>query len=140
MKPSVIALFLLICCAFTGTDRPLTIEQILANPEQYNGKTVHVTGYFTQELEKRAIYQSKNDAKISNYKASLWLADYTNLIQFLTKWGNTADEPFLANKYVVVTGKLNYKPDTINGKVYGHGPENLWPAELVEISHIQEAK
>jgi hypothetical protein len=138
MRSLAIACVLLLCSATTLNDKQLGVADVLANPSAWNGKTVTVTGYFTRDIEKRVLWASKADMKAQSLSASLWLNDYRENIEFKTRWGVQADETYLENKIVTVTGVFHHSPDTVSGKIYGHGFDNQWPAEIIEISSIQE--
>lgn len=114
----------------------ISIEKLLQNPKNYNGLVLTVVGYYIDEFENRSLWSSKNDKNKSNYNRSLWLV-YSKDMKALDKNNKPTDLSFLFKKLVSVTGTFRFKPDTINGKIYGHGHMNIWPAELTEITIIK---
>jgi hypothetical protein len=140
MKTPCIICILFFCSFSFVSDNNFQVAGLLQNPSQHNGKTVTVTGYFANKSLRRAIWATPEDEQSLNYKLSLWLDYYSKEIRFLNRKGDLATEEYLDGKFVSVTGTFKYKPDTINGKVYGQGADNLWPAQLEDIRVMREVK
>ena len=62
----------------TSSAEPQVIEsisliQLIANPEAYNGKTVRVSGYFHRKFEDSALYLSKEAADYLEARNAIWV-------------------------------------------------------------------
>jgi hypothetical protein len=53
--------------------KDISIISVIANPDNFHKKVIHVKGYFTMETEGQAIYFSKNDYEKAIYKNALFL-------------------------------------------------------------------
>jgi hypothetical protein len=53
--------------------KDISIISVIANPDKFHKKVIHVKGYFTMETEGQAIYLSKNDYEKAIYKNALFL-------------------------------------------------------------------
>ena len=52
----------------------VSIIQLIASPEKYDGKIVHIIGFIKIEFEGNAIYLHEEDYKKHIYKNSIWLS------------------------------------------------------------------
>jgi hypothetical protein len=50
-----------------------SMVQLLANPSDFHGKFVRVSGYLHNQFEDTALYLSKEDADFLNGKQSVWI-------------------------------------------------------------------
>jgi len=103
---------------------PVSIINLIATPEKYDGKEIRVVGIGCIEFEGNAIYLSTEDWKIGNYKNAIWLAwDY---------------EQF--EKIEVELIKLNGKPVVIEGIFVknNNGHFNMFSGSIKEINRYGE--
>jgi hypothetical protein len=72
-----ISIFLAFAFTFSAMaqDAPewVSLVQLIAAPEKYEGKVVMVTGFARLEFEGNAIYLHKDDYQYGLYKNGLWL-------------------------------------------------------------------
>ncbi len=95
----------------------VSLVQLIATPEKYQGKPVQVFGFMRLEHEGNAIYLHKEDYENALYKNGLWL---TNV--------DTAEHRAKHNlKYVLVEG-------TFDGKAHGHF--GLWSGTIKDIKRV----
>jgi hypothetical protein len=97
----------------------ISINEILANPDVYEGTHLQVVGYLNLDWEADAVYLNKNDFKSRRYSKGLWI----HLNQFKFRGSNK-----LKGHYVVVDGVFDAND---------HGHENLWGGALKAITSIK---
>ena len=51
----------------------VSLIQLIANPDRFEGKKVRVVGYIHREFESNGIYLHKDDYELSIYRNGLWL-------------------------------------------------------------------
>ncbi len=96
----------------------VSLVQLIATPEKYQGKPVQVFGFMRLEHEGNAIYLHREDYENALYKNGLWL---TNV--------DTAEHRAKHNlKYVLIEG-------TFDGKERGHF--GLWSGSIKDIKRVQ---
>jgi hypothetical protein len=95
----------------------VSMVQLLASPERFDGKRIQVQGVFQLGNEERALYLSRDDAAYLNFSNGLWL--------------NTIKGVDTNSTYVTVEGTFN---------VNGHGHLGLWPGEIREVSRIERVR
>lgn len=101
-----------------AAERPLAVSlvQLIANPEDYDGKFIRVIGFFRMEFEGDAIYLHQEDYKHALTCNGLWI-DVTDDIR------NRQAE--FDQKYVLVEGTFNAK---------GKGHMGMWSGAIEKIS------
>jgi hypothetical protein len=99
----------------------VSLIQLLATPERYEGRRVRVIGYCHLAFEEQALYLHKEDADTFNERNGVWLG--------LDDATATKVEA-LHQQFVLVEG-------TFTGKVHGH--LGAWPAALTGISRIERS-
>ena len=92
----------------------VSIIQLLANPEKYDGKSVILIGYARIEFEGDSIYLQSEDAKNWLVFNALWLNIPKEIREQRDKYND---------KYVVISGKFNAK---------NHGHMNLFKGGAIE--------
>ena len=137
MRNFVFTLLLILFCSLSFQDDIYSIEKLLDNSKIYNGKIVTVSGYLVDEFENSSLYSSRKDKRKSNIKEALWIDSKNKDIKYFNKKGIEIKYSSLKRK-VLITGIFICKPDTINGKIFGHGHMNGWPAELTDVTMIKE--
>jgi hypothetical protein len=96
----------------------VSLVQLIATPEKYQGKPVQVFGFMRLEHEGTAIYLHREDYENSLYKNGLWL---TNV--------DTADHHAKHNlKWVLLEG-------TFDGTAHGH--LGLWSGTIKDIKRVE---
>jgi hypothetical protein len=96
----------------------VSLIQLIANPDKYQGKPVQVFGFMRLEHEGTAIYLHREDYENSLYKNGLWL---TNV--------DTAEHRRKHDlKWVLLEG-------TFDGKDHGHF--GLWSGAIKDIKRVQ---
>jgi hypothetical protein len=100
-------------------ERPLrvSIVQLLASSERFQGKRIEVQGVIQLGNEERALYLSRDDPTYMNVANGLWL-DTTKPID-------------AKGAVVIVEGVFNAE---------GHGHLGLWPGEIRDISRLERAR
>lgn len=101
--------------AASQSDGPLSLIQLIANPEKYDGKRVQVVGFLRLEFEGNALYLHEDDYKNGIYgnaigigvtKESKWSKDDVNM------------------RYVMVVG------------TFSAGKSNLHTGTIVKIINV----
>jgi len=92
----------------------VSIIQLLANPEKYEGKLVQLTGYVHLEFEGNAIWLHKDDFQNSIYSNALWIHVTT-----CVDWDG---KPM--SGYASLMGRFT-------AKSHGHG--RLWPGVISQV-------
>lgn len=120
MRKLIIAgIFLLLVC-FNGHAEfaeSVSIVQLIANPAEYNGKKVIITGFLNMEFEGNGIYLHKDDYLNSVYKNGFWCnIDIVEYAKF-------------NKKYIVIEG-------IFDAKKKGH--LGLWSGTIMDISRVWE--
>lgn len=100
----------------------LSLVNLIATPEKYDGKTVRVFGYLRLDFEGRAIYLHKEDHFNSLYKNGLW-------VNF--RKGALKDEEMRAlnGHHVMLEGTFD---STRNGHM------DLWSGTIFNIGRAQK--
>lgn len=115
---SVLVIPLLLCIFPVGAAEVerVSIIQLLANPQTYEGRKVEVSGFVSLEFEGNAIWLHEEDFKRGLYQNALWL----NVAE-----GGCEDvggKPLSA--YASLAGIFTAK---------AHGHMGLWPAQITLI-------
>lgn len=105
----------------------VSLVKIIANPERYDGRQVRLTGYFVNEFEGRALYLTRDDARIGNIENSVWIDEPSPM----AKAGSIAT---VRKHFVRVDGTFKNHP---NG---GGGHMGLWSGSLTNITFLHWAK
>lgn len=104
--------------AQAGQPLDVSIIQLIANPEAYQGKTVRIIGFLHLEFEGNGLYLHQEDYIHSLYSNGIWI----NAIgPFYTK--ATSDN----NRYVLVVGTFDSKD---------HGHMGLWPGAIKNLERL----
>ena len=134
MKYTILLLLCLFSSrAFAGNQTlRVSLVQLLATPERYNGKTVQVTGYLHLQFEDTALYFSKEDAQYGSN--ALWVG-FANDVKLETD-GNPSRRKRLKLssfdcRHVLVQG-------VFDSSVRGH--LGSFPGGVTNISRIVELK
>ena len=101
-----------------GAEEPQAVSmiQLLATPERYEGRRVLVHGVAHFEFEESGLYLHREDAECMNSSNGLWLA--------------VSGQETLSDVFVVVDGVFTAKR---------HGHLGAWPGELTNITLIHRA-
>jgi len=91
----------------------VSIVQLLANPQAYEGRTVEVSGFVNLEFEGNAIWLHEEDFRRSLYQNALWL-DVSE-----AECADANGKPLSA--YASISGTFTAK---------SHGHMGLWPGEI----------
>jgi len=108
-----------VCFGASGAhDEPasVSIVQLLATPERYEGRLVRVKGVAHFEFEESALYLHREDAECMNSSNGLWL--------------RTGGHDDLSNAFVIVEGRFTAR---------SHGHLGAWPGEIKNISRLERA-
>ena len=117
-------LFLSLPCFATSVlcaEEPIRVSlvQLIANPEKYDGKVVFVVGFVSLEFEGSAIYLHEEDYKHALYRNGLWI-DIPNDMR--------RREAGVDRKYVMIIG-------TFNAKELGH--KGAWSGSIQKITKFR---
>jgi hypothetical protein len=122
MKTRTLLLLLPLLCWFVqpllAAEQPLDVSlvHLLANPKDYDGKVVSLTGFMRLEFEGNGIYLHEDDYKHSIYKNGLWIDVTEDMMKRRAE---------LDQKYVLVEG-------TFDAKMTGH--LGLWSGSIRKIT------
>ncbi|MBN1531715.1 MAG: hypothetical protein JXA20_03550 [Spirochaetes bacterium] len=96
----------------------VSIIQLIANPAQFHGKKVIISGYFNIEFEGTAIYLHRDDYTYSQYRNGLWCT--------------INEEKYMKynRRYVIMEG-------VFNKDMRGH--RGLWSGSIEKIERVWEA-
>jgi hypothetical protein len=104
--------------ASNASDQPkaVSIVQLVATPERYEGLLVQVKGVAHFEFEERALYLHREDADSMNSSNGVWL--------------DASGHADLSDAFVIVEGWFTAK---------SHGHLGAWPAEIQRIRRLERA-
>jgi hypothetical protein len=119
-----VAVAVVTCCVWTAPadahadDEPLSVSiiQLIATPERYEGKRVSVEGIAHFEFEESALYLHREDADCMNSSNGVWL--------------DAPARPDLNDTFVVVVGRFT---------ACSHGHLGAWPGEIQDVRHLEKA-
>jgi len=102
--------------AGASPQRPLALSlvQLIATPEKYDGKFVRVWGYVKLEHEGSAVYLHKEDFELSLTRNGLWLTG--------------PEHGAVSDCYALVEGRFDAK---------NKGHRGLWSGALDRVSRLQ---
>lgn len=121
MRLLIFVLLLIFGLAGSASATPPTdvsIVQLIANPERYDGQQVRVIGFLRLEFEGNAIYLHREDYERSILQNSIWI-DLTDSQE------NSAAK--LNNSYVLVEGKFDVRQK---------GHFGMWPGSLQQVRRL----
>ncbi len=105
------------CLPPAASSESVSIESLISNPTQFEGKSVVVTGYYYSRFEHSAIYPSQRDPDTSEWHDGLWL-------QGLSPFSNLSD------RSVTVSGVFSSK---------SKGHLGQWPGSIC-VSSVSPIK
>lgn len=120
----ILALLISSVSAYSQLKHPVSIVELICNPDKYDGKQVQIIGYLNLEFEGDAIYLHKEDYEHSIMQNGLWIEEPK-------KEAFMGDKGFMNKKYVIIEGK--FKKDN-------KGHLGLWSGAIEKITRIQEWK
>jgi len=99
-------------------DEPASVSmvQLLATPERYEGRLVRVKGVAHFEFEESALYLHREDAENMNGSNGLWLS--------------TGGHDELSDVFVIVEGRFTAR---------SHGHLGAWPGEIRDVTRLERA-
>ena len=103
------------------------ISELLANPVQYDGKQVAVVGWFVNQHEHCAIYNSQLNPRASISRFGIWVVNPETQ-------GGRAAVTALSRHWVRVVGRFD------NRRKSGCGHFNGWPAQIRGLKELKEAE
>lgn len=98
----------------------VAIKDLLANKEQYKGRTVEVAGYYVGTFEHYVLYESKEQKSITN---ALWIHPFRDRPGYRQ---NVPGRGEFRGK-VRIVGTFDYHAR------YGSGHLNGWPAQITDL-------
>ena len=117
---ATVALTLAACTVKPATqvsvsDEPVDVSLInlIATPERYEGRQVRLIGYLHQEFESSGIYLTQDDHELSIYRNGLWLS------------GFCGSGSSLNDKYVLIEARFT------GGE---HGHMGMWSGSLSDVT------
>jgi hypothetical protein len=96
-----------------------SIVRLLADPEAYNRKKVHVMGYYASGRNQSGIFLTKEAAETGNVQLAIW-------VSFPDPAFSIGSEE-VERGFVEVTGI--FRPDR-------HGHVGMWPAEIDSVESL----
>ena len=99
-------------------DEPASVSmvQLLATPERYEGRLVRVKGVAHFEFEESVLYLHREDAENMNGSNGLWLS--------------TGGHDELSDVFVIVEGRFTAR---------SHGHLGAWPGEIRDVTRLERA-
>ena len=116
MKIAIVLVTILGLAAPAYPAEGVSIIQLIANPQKYDGKKVIITGFMALDFEGMAIYLSKDSYDNSIYKNGLWCSA-------------CGSHRKLDHKYVTV--EVIFDAD-------GKGHMGLWSGQIEKVLRIWE--
>jgi len=110
--------------SLTGT-KVTSLARLLACPEQYDGKQVQVTGYYTSGFEHSSLSLTKESAQLGDAASAVWI-DLPDL--------KTSTVKRVRRGYVRVVGVFHSDPNR------GKGHLGLWPSAIEEVTLFVPAR
>lgn len=105
--------------AHAAGSQTVTMQQLLAEPQRFEGQRVRTTGFLRLEFEANALYPTRDDFNNTVMQHAVWL-DLTNAqLRRLSK---------LNNGHVVVEG-------VFSAQYKGHGGK--WPGALRQVGSVR---
>ena len=98
----------------------VSLIQLIANPQAYDGKRVRIIGFLRLEFEGDALYLHREDFDYHLTKDALWIDVPRDMTQDQMKSVN--------NTYAICTGRF---------RASGHGHMGLFSGELTEITRLE---
>lgn len=96
----------------------VSMIQLVASPERFEGKRVQLLGYCRFGFEEHSLYLHREDSLLLNTANAVWL-------------DTTERREDLNETFVRVEGTFTARD---------HGHLGLWPGALVQISRLERAK
>lgn len=115
---------------------PVSIIQLIATPERYDGKTVRVEGFLHYKFEDSELYLSKDDADHLNGKNGVWVSYTTTerlCLQPDKDWSNRKQRTlsYFDEKWVLLEGTFDMK---------GHGHMGAASGTLADTYRVLESR
>jgi hypothetical protein len=104
-------------CAIADTAEQVSMIRLIANPAQYHGKKVIISGFLNIEFEGTAIYLHRDDYAFSQYRNGLWCTMNETLYGKYNR------------RYVIMEG-------VFNKDMKGH--LGLWSGSIEKIERVWE--
>jgi hypothetical protein len=123
MKNARLLALLILCFAALSdatAEQPLDVSmiQLIATPEKYQGKRVRMLAFLRLEFEGNALYLHKEDYQHAIYRNGLWID--------LPKGVSTGKG--LTNRYVIVEGLFD---------ATRHGHMDLWSGAITDVTRLE---
>lgn len=103
--------------------RPVTLAEVLAHPDDYDGKRILVTGYFHFEFEGSSFCVDKAGATGSGVDTCVWLGEPST-------FADPKDVAFVNDATIKVEGVFFKGPG---------GHMGMWPGEIQRLTRMQPA-
>jgi hypothetical protein len=108
----------------------VSIIQLIAAPEKYNGKFIRTSGYLHNQFEDSAIYFAKTDADYLIGENGLWIAYAENVQKQPLNRNKKVDSlRYFDCKYVLIEGFFNKD---------AHGHMGAFAGSIERVSRIME--
>ena len=123
--------------------RQVTVHELLAHPENYDGRLVEVTGYCHTSNEELSLHASKHADEKSrgDCDTSIWLDVFRSPAK------NVADFKDIEFRTVRVVGTFRYQPQPILDKSVpyewrfrGFGSYKMWSREISDITFLRRVR
>lgn len=117
--------------AWLFAEQPYSVSlvQLIATPEKYNGKFVRVNGYLHVKFEDSALYFSKDHADRIDARNAIWMSYAENgKLQLQPK--HKAGIINFDCEWVFVEGIFVYESE------HGHGHMSLFSGELKNVTRV----
>jgi hypothetical protein len=121
--PFLLLLLLLLASTTSAAPHKVTVTQLLANPHDFNGRRVSVTGYYYADIETSCLCSSTSAARHINAESSIWV-----------EFRGTPDLTRMAGHYVRFVGTFHVRSQANTKQMRGYGSYGIWPAALLDTT------
>ncbi|MER2998133.1 hypothetical protein [Pontibacter populi] len=101
-----IILLILLCSSQSEIPDRVSFIKLLANPEDYHGKRVMVTGFLHLDFEDYGLYFSDEHGNYLNSESAFWV-DFAKTVAVQDDKGKEVSIDALNRRYVMIIGVFN---------------------------------
>ena len=104
----------------------VSLVNLIATPDKYDGKVVRVVGFLRYQFESQAIYLSEADAKRAVYRNSIWVS-FSRAVSLEAPYQRRTPKSLvdIDGEYVELEGIFDAN---------GRGHMSLWMGSLEDVS------
>jgi hypothetical protein len=111
----------------TSTARDIQVGELLANPQQFEGRRVAVIGYYVAATETSCLFSTRDAAKRFDILRSVWV-----------EFRNPPAVDSIAGRRARLVGTFHYTPSKKGQALRKYG--NLWSAAILDVTEFRPVK